>query len=162
MIWWCLSFALAAEPEVRFDDDGTVHASLRIDAPPEAVLAVVSDAPRMAKWSDDVLSFQPVGAAEGDCQQYEVKTKGLWNPLTYVSKRCRTADGFHETLVRSDSFSVIDSRWVITPAEGGTQVQFAGDLELSMSVPKALLKGARSKSIAHTLRTLRDTVTGQE
>lgn len=161
-MWWWMVVAWAAEPTVQFDDDGRLKAHVEIAAPADAVIAVLADAPRVAKWSDDVLGMEPVGAPSDDCQDYEVKTKGLWNPLTYVSRRCRTATGFRDQLVRSESFSVLESTWTVRPTDAGSEVHYEGALELSFPVPKRLLRGARRSSIVETLARLEAAATGTE
>jgi len=161
MLWWVFGAALAAEPQVSIGDDGLLHGAMVIEAPPEAVLAVLEDAERMAGWSKDVLAFDPVGEPAGGCQVYAGKTRGLWSPLTYKTKRCRTTEGFRDTLVESDSFSVMSSEWKVRARGDHTAVDYTGDLELSFPVPKKMLSTTRIKSMTQTFTKLDEAARAQ-
>ena len=116
-----------------------------------------SAAKRMASSSPEVLAFEPEGEPAGGCQVYAVKTKGLWSPLTYRSKRCRTTTGYRDTLIESDAFKTMTSEWTVTAAgEGATKIAFVGDLELSFPVPKKLLSSSRVKGMQNTLTKLQE------
>lgn len=155
-LWMMVATALGAEPQVAFQDDGLLHASMTVDAPAEAVLKILEDAARMGRWSKDVLAMDAVGEPAGGCQVYAVKTKGLWNPMTYTQKRCRTAEGYRDQLVESDSFKRVESEWTVVSHGDQTEVRYVGDLELSMPVPKRMLQGARLKAMTQTMTRLRD------
>jgi len=157
-MWFMMSMALAGEPQVAFRDDGLLHGTVEVAASADAVRAVLDDAVRMARWSPDVIAYEAVGEPAGGCQVYAAKTKGMWKPLTYTSKRCRTTEGYRDNLVESDSFQVMTGEWTLTPVESGTRIDFVGDLELSLPVPKRLLSGARVKGLTLTLTKLGEAV----
>ena len=136
------------------DDEGVVHGSVEIAAPAEAVHAVLSDAPRMAGWSPEVLSMAATGASSGGCQDYEVKTKGLWSPLTYVVRRCRKGEGYSERLVASEDFTKVHSDWNVVPIEGGVRVDYVGSVEVGLPVPKSMLHKAQLNSMITTMTRL--------
>lgn len=157
VLWATLS---GAEPTVAFDEAGMLRASTVIAASPDAVKAVLGDAPRVAKWSPEVLSMTPVGAASGACRDFEVTTKGLWNPLSYVVRRCTTDAGFSDRLVSSDDFTRVQADWTVTAVPEGARVDYVGTVDVDLPVPRAALRKAQTGSMTMTLTRLVAEVAG--
>ncbi len=153
-MWAWILAAWAAEPSVAFGDDGLLKASMEIGAPADAVRAVLADAPRVARWSPDVLGMDAVSPVDGECRDFKLTTKGLWNPLSYVIRRCATAGGFSERLVSSETFTRVQADWTITPTAAGCRVDYLGGVEVNLPVPKAMLQKAQTSSMASTLKRL--------
>ncbi len=145
--------ASAAPPEVSSEDDGTVVGHVVIDAPADAVRAVLGDPVRTGDLSPDVLSVENVGG-EGDCHDLKTETRGLWRSLTYRSRRCPTAEGWHETLLEPGDFSELASTWRVETHEGGTEVTLRVQTDVNLPVPQGVLRRHERRNVLEILGNL--------
>lgn len=146
--------AWAGTAEVAFGDDGVLKGRVEISAPAERVHAILDQTAMVAKWSSDVLEMTPTGPATEGCQDFDVKTRGLWRPLTYVVRRCRKGGSYTDRLVRSEDFNAVTSDWTITSTGDTTVVTYAGTVDVNLSVPAALLRKAQQSSMQGILERL--------
>jgi hypothetical protein len=123
---WLVLFAgaHAAEPPAispGLDSDGFWSGSIVVPATPAEVAALVEDPIQSARYSPDIETTAYV--ARGVCDTLRAALSGAI-PVTYDYKRCRTSNGWHETLLSSELLSVYEVKWSFSPAPGGTQVDY--------------------------------------
>lgn len=121
--------ALADEPSVAVDDDGTVKVSMLISASEVNIREVLQDIEgELADLSPDVLSVEIV--KDGRCQEIARSTRGLFRPFRFRSLRCPTAHGWHESLIESGDFSAYFTDWSVIETDAGTEVVYTVHTEL--------------------------------
>jgi hypothetical protein len=141
--------ALAAEPEVRAHADGAVTGELFVAAPADRVRALIDGPVVQGDLSPDVYSV--VATPDGPCRQLVTSTRGLWSPLQVRSRWCPSADGFTETLVQSEDFSVYSNQWTVTPANGGSQVALRVHASPNLPVPQSVITENTRRSVGALL-----------
>lgn len=149
-MWWIAAIALAAEPDVRVEPDGTVVATVVVAAQPTAVRALLADGVDATRLSPDVYGVQATPA--GDCQVLDKETRGVFRPFHLRTRRCPTAAGWTETLVGSDDFTAFRSSVEVAPAGDATRVTYRVRTSLAIPVPQAAL----NRSVSDSARVLLD------
>ena len=151
-MWWTL-FALAAAPAVVVESDGTVVATVVLDASEAEVRALLADSVAAARLSADVL--EATASTHGRCEQMEISTRGFLRPLTVVTLRCPTADGWRETLLRSDDFTRYVTEWRISTVVGGTRVEHRVNVGVDLPVPEAAVRQGLLDAVVAKVDALR-------
>lgn len=156
------AFAGSSEPSTpTVAADDTVTTDVVVSASPAQVRSALSDPRAAATLSDGVTSVSVLGK-DGPCDLVEVTCKGVTSPLVYVARRCPTADGFTETLVRSDDFDAHSAQWHLEPvAGGGTRITFELRTEPDLPLPRRIIQAAVQSSAVETVRNLVRRVTGR-
>lgn len=158
-LWF--SHAFAGEPSTPVvAGESTVTTDVIIAADCATVRAALADPITASHLSGDVLDAKVLGK-EGDCSLVQMTTRGLSSPLTYVTRRCPTPDGFRETLVRTDDFDSQSSSWRLAAVSGGTQVTLEVRSEPRLPIPQRLINAAVGSSAVQTLKNLVQRVTGR-
>jgi hypothetical protein len=93
-----------------------------------------------------------------DCDELVTKTRGLFRPLRYRSRRCRTADGYRDRLVESEDFSAYETTWALREVDGGTEVTVRVHTEVNLPVPKSAVEKRSRKSVGEMLEALADKI----
>ncbi len=159
MLIFSLASALAAEPTVTTQADGTVVARMEVAASAEAIRAILSDSEASVRLSADVLSVD--AALKGKCSEMTVQTKGAWNPLEYKALRCPTANGWRTSLIESDDFSALEVEWKLDPSCSDlTTVEYRVRTDVDIVAPKALVQQGVRRSARDTLKELLRKVLG--
>lgn len=122
-----LTAALAASPTVTTDAH-VVHADLHLDAPADAVLALLADPTQVALLSPDVRSARSTAA--GACDNVVYRTTGLLQPYEATVERCVTEGGWTEHLVASEVFTAWDVAWTVADEADGTHLRVAVRVDL--------------------------------
>lgn len=151
-MWWLVSLALASDPTVRVEPDGTVVATVTLAAPEERVRAVLADGVGTSRLSPELLSVSTT--KEGACEVMSKKTRGMLSPFHLRTRRCPTASGWSEILVESDDFRSFASTFELAPAPGGTLVTYRVRTELAMPVPGGMLQRALADASSTVLANL--------
>lgn len=153
---WLLVAAtgFAAEPEVEVvvADDGTVRAEVVVPHTIAEVRAVVDDPEASAGLVPEILSIEVTPGEP--CQEVATRSRGLFRPLTYTARRCPTADGWTQVLVRSDDFDDYWSQWTVEPMGEQTRVTFQIRSDPKLPVPRSLVQKGTRESAAHTIENL--------
>jgi carbon monoxide dehydrogenase subunit G len=144
--------AFAADPAVTVWPDGTVAATVVVDAPEAQVRAALADSAACARLSPDVLSVHV--AKQGRCDEISRETRGMFRPFHMLVRRCPTPTGWSESLVQSDDFSSFSSDWSVAPSAEGTTVTYSVKTELAMPVPEAMLRRSLSSAAKTVLLNL--------
>jgi hypothetical protein len=152
--------ALASDPApvVATGDDGTVTATIHLEAAPDQVRTALADPVAAAHLTPEVLDIHAL-PTDGGCVLMDVQTTGLWNPMCYRARRCPTASGWRVDLVSSDSFESMHSEWKLVPSASGTDVTLTVHSEIG-SIPDALVEKGTEKSLKNTLLALVKQVAG--
>jgi carbon monoxide dehydrogenase subunit G len=149
--------AFAADPQVSVDEGGHVVGTVVIPATQEQVRGVLDDPVQCAELSPDVYSVARVDRRD-DCDELVTKTRGLFRPLRYRSRRCRTADGYRDRLVESEDFSAYETTWALREVDGGTEVTVRVHTEVNLPVPKSAVEKRSRKSVGEMLEALADKI----
>ena len=151
LVW--LSLALADEPVVQVNADGTINARMVMEAEEAAVRAALSNGASAARLSPDSLSSQSTRV--GACEEVSSQVRGLFSPFALRTRRCPTASGYREQLVSSDGLSAYDSTWEIREdSPGRTQVAIRMRTEISLPVPSGLAQSHQARSLKDVLKAL--------
>jgi hypothetical protein len=153
MLWAYLALALssaamAAEPEVAVEKDGTVEVRLTVDASTSDIRLVLADTDGVySKLNADI--YKTEAKKTGTCEEVQRQTRGVWRPFNFRSLRCPTKAGFTETLIDSPDLAGYDSTWELKSTQDGTEIIYrvrtqlnSGILPMAM-VQKGTLAGAK-------------------
>lgn len=158
-LWTSPSFA--ADPSApTVAGENVVTTGVMVAADAATVRAALADPVTACRLNGDVLDAKVIGK-EGNCSLVQVTTRGLSTPLTYVTRRCPTADGYAETMVRSDDFDNQSSTWHVSSVSGGAQVTLQVRSEPRLPVPQRMINAAVGTSVVQTLKNLVQRVTGR-
>lgn len=146
------SSAQASDPEVNVQQSGAVRAEVTLPAAEEQIRSILGDPEEAADLSPDVISV--VATPSGECFELKTRSRGLFRPLVFESRRCPTSEGWHEVLVSSDDFTAFDGEWTLNSVEGGTQVIYVLSTETNLPVPDAVVRQNVSRSLQKLLDNL--------
>ena len=155
MVWVLALVAIAAEPEVSVDGDHVVRGRMVVQAPKSVVDAVLDDPTRVAAIDDSGVQVT-VKADEGRCK---VVHTAIAHPLAsaeYVSRACRTDDGWQHELVESRSIKAYEAEWTTEETDAGTEVTYAVKTETRLPVPQFVVDRQSRSAVARVLSRLRD------
>lgn len=146
-----IAAALAVEPSVAQQSDGTIVARVVVAAPPDAVRAVLADPVACGKLAPEVLSV--TSTAAGQCAMIDSSSRGAWSPLHWRSLRCPTPTGWRYDLVSSTDFEAMHTEWSVTDGlNGTTNVELRTHTELHLTgVPDAVISQGMLSSAKETL-----------
>jgi hypothetical protein len=142
--------ASAAEPVTSIAADGTVTGEVVVPESEALVLALLDDPANTDRLSGDIVSSS--AEPDGDCTRVDRSVRGMWNPLRFVVRRCRTATGYSERLVESTDFDRHETEWEVSAVEGGTRVRYQVRSEPNLPVPRALVRSRTRSAIDDLLR----------
>lgn len=151
-MWWLVGVALASDPAVHVDPDGTVVAVVTVSATVDAVRAALSDGERVARMSPDLYAVS--ATSDGRCEVMTKEVRGLLRPFHLRTRRCPTASGFTEVLVDSEDFRSYASSFDVAPSDGGAVVTMRTRTELAALVPASLVQRALSDASVTVLQKL--------
>jgi hypothetical protein len=107
--------------------------------------------------SAKLVSVEP----DGDCERLSYRTPGLFTSMTYIARRCPTADGWVETLVSGDSFEDNTSSMRLRSVDGGTEVDFRIRVRLrNIPVGQGIIDAQIAQSIKRAVERLEERVSG--
>ncbi|MCO4743915.1 MAG: hypothetical protein KC912_03940 [Proteobacteria bacterium] len=144
------SSAFAAEPVVASQSDGTVVGSVVLNVTPEEAMDMLGDAELARSINPDVVSLQTLGSS-GPCTDLDISTRGMWRPLKMKARRCRTTDGFRETLIESADFDAQEATWTVSEHPEGALLEYSLKSEPNLPVPRALIQDNMRKSVKEML-----------
>ena len=130
--------ALAQQPELSTNDDGTVEVTLRVSTGEEQVRAAMADPEASCRLTPDILSVEVI--QKGPCQELHIETRGLNRPLSYSSLRCPTPHGWQEVLIESDDFESMTSEWLFFSEGNGTRIVYRIATSVNLPVPDFLIR----------------------
>lgn len=146
-----IAAALAADPAVTQEGDGTIIVRVDVAASPAAVRAVLADPVACGQLSPEVLSVSSTAA--GKCTMVDTSARGAWSPIHWRSLRCPTADGWRYDLVSSDDIESLHAEWSVTDAANGdASVEYRFNTQIHLTgVPDTLVRQGMIKSAKDTL-----------
>lgn len=150
--------ALAGEPDLVWEDDGTLRATVVFDAPIAKVKALLADPKKSVALSPDVKSVDI--APKGECHQLTVTTTGVTDPFQYVSLRCPTADGVKDEMISSEDYEVQWAVWTLTAQGDKTQGVLRSRTKLKMWVPERFVRGGIKKGVKRTIAAMQENLSG--
>lgn len=142
--------AFAAEPVVSSQSDGTVIGSVVLDVSPEKAMEMLSDPELAATINPDVVALSTISTS-GDCTDLDISTRGMWRPLKMKSRRCRTKNGFSETLLESSDFNMQEATWTVSEHPDGSLLEYSLQSDVNLPVPRALIQDNMRRSVKEML-----------
>ena len=143
------------------------ESSIRIDAPPADVLAVVADLESYPEWADGITEVTVVETDQGGTPERArfVMASGPVKDSLLVQYSWDTADDGAGTvswsLVEPGAMtSVMDGAYVLTPDGAGTTVTYRLAVEVKIKMPGLLRRKAERTIIDSALNNLRARVEG--
>jgi hypothetical protein len=149
--------AAAAEPTKAAD--GSICMRVVIPASESDIRSEIDTATEANSLvgSAKLISAEP----DGNCERLTYQTPGLISSLTYVARRCPTADGWEETLVSSDDFADNQSSWRLREVEGGTEIDYRVRVRLNLPVGQSIVDAKIAQSIKRAIEQLEERVSGK-
>lgn len=141
-------------------DDGTVDVRMVMSVPLAAVQAFLARGVDTMSLGSDILSVS--SQPSGECEEMAVKTRGVFQPMSYTVRRCPVPGGWRSTLVRSEDFVRHDTEWLALAVEGGTEVRIRVRVQPRLPVPMFVIRKAVGNALAQTLETLNDKLQGEQ
>lgn len=142
--------ALAAEPTVSTEADGTVRGAVVLEMSPAEAMEALADPELARSINPDVVALQRLSTA-GDCTDLDISTRGMWRPLQMTARRCKTSNGFRETLLSSDDFTAQEATWTVTDHPDGALLEYTLKSEPNLPVPRALIQDNMKRSVKEML-----------
>lgn len=154
MIGWMLALgrAFAGEPTVVLDG-AVVRGSAFIAAPPEALLAALSDPSWEGMIAGDGTRALLKGTM-GSCQRVSYQTPNPVMDASYEVRRCPTADGWQMSLLSSPVLDSYRAQWRVVAEGAGSRVSFEVELSSSLWVPDSLVNSETVRSVEARLRAM--------
>ena len=150
-----LPLPAVAKPTVSVREQW-VSGTVELSTPYVEVMRLLEDPRNVGRWDGRGATITPRLA--GECGEVDVDTPSPIGRLRYTERRCRTADGWHSILLRSEDFDAYESRWVIQPREGGCSVLYELHTRPSVPVPGALLDRLTVRAVRRLLQSMSDTL----
>ncbi len=129
---------------------------LAFPAPEADVRAALADPIAAARFSPDISAVTYL--ERGVCSTLRAVTSGFAS-VSYVYRRCPTADGWHETLVSSDDLDAYEVRWGFAPRGTSTVVTYMVRIDPHLPAPDFLLARQMRSSISRIVSGLYRAVT---
>jgi hypothetical protein len=138
---WGTAARAAAPPTIEPTEhpDGGWQFDFVVPAPLSVVRAALADPIAASRFAPDILSVSYI--ARGACDTLHVETGVTFAPVSYDALRCPTADGFHETLVKSTTLSEYEGIWRLAPEGAGTHVSYHLRVAMAIPAPAFLVAG---------------------
>jgi hypothetical protein len=137
----------------KYADGEGVTAVAHVPASPETILKFIADGARAHKLAPTTIKAKSL-AKDGKCEKIHLTVRGLMSPFEIDTRRCRTAKGFHETMVSSEDFEAYDVEWTIQELGEGSLVSYRALNILSISVPQGMVVRESKKVMAKTMKNL--------
>jgi hypothetical protein len=137
------------------------ESNIRISAPPEQVMAVVTDFAAYPDWNDEVksveiLSLQP-GSGHPDEVAFELDAGVIKDQ--YVLKYDWVSDlELRWHLVRGEILKAMDGLYLMTPVDGGTDVSYRLVVDLKIPMIGLIKRKAERVIIDRALKGLKERV----
>ncbi|MQY15296.1 hypothetical protein SRB5_54750 [Streptomyces sp. RB5] len=110
--------------------------SITIDAPPEAVLAVIADFERYPEWAGEVKQAEVLETgADGRPAQVRMVLDGGGLKDDYTLSYTWTADEVRWTLVKAQLLRDLDGSYALKPLDGGKRTQVTYQLVVDLKIP---------------------------
>ena len=139
--------------------DGYIVAVARVPFAADTILDYMADGARAHRLAPTTVKAQKL-SGDGTCERLRLTVRGLFSPFVVDTRRCRTANGYHETMISSDDFEAYDVIWEIEPVGDDSMISFRAKNVLSISIPEGLQiresKKVMSKTVKNLAKALRD------
>ena len=125
--------------------------STTIAAAPDTVLAILLDFPRYPEWAKDLKSVEVLGVDDqGRATQVKFRAAGFGRSTSYTLTYDHSEPHVLAwVLSEGDIMRKLDGRYVLSPVEGGTQVDYELEVELVIPLP-GFIKNRSQGKIMHT------------
>lgn len=149
--------ALGVPSAPAISDDGTVSVSVVTSASMERVQAVLSDPAARLRMVPNVVRVDELGRYNG-CTDLRVTTDSMGSTYIYDTRSCKTADGWHETMIRSEDLDEVTTTWIVHPVSAGVEIRYISKVVTSFPAPTSLLSRLHASAMVKTLEKLVVTV----
>jgi len=139
--------------------DGYVIAVARVPFSADTVLDFMADGARAHRLAPTTFKAQRLGE-DGTCERLRLTVRGLFSPFKIDTRRCRTANGYRETMIASEDFEAYEVIWEVEPVGDDSLISFRAKNVLSISIPEALQIRESKKVMSKTLKNLAKALDG--
>jgi hypothetical protein len=157
---WILSPAVAAPAVVEVRADHSVVGTVALPITPERLRERLAD-PTWIASIDGGGTTVTVESRAGDCLTMESVSPSVVKTVRYRVERCRTATGFEENLVASDTFEAYRVRWTVEPAPEGALLRYDIATRTSLMVPQWLIDQQTQRGVQRMLDHLHAALSAQ-
>lgn len=145
--------AAAAEPKMEVTAAGTVRGAVFVAAPPDAVRALLLDAPaRLATIAG--AGTRATTAPDGVCVLEQTHVDHPIKAIDYLVRSCPTDSGLRSELVRSDDLARLTSVWTVVGATGGSTVTYELDAVPTFPLPGFVARASAKGGVSDALSAL--------
>jgi len=147
---WFLSPAAAAPAVVEVRADHSVVGTLTLPVTPERARERLADPVWIASIDGGGTTIT-VESRAGECLTMESVSPSVVKTVRYRVQRCKTATGFEETLVASDTFEAYRVQWTVEPSPGGALLRYEIATRTSLMVPQWLIDQQTQRGVQRML-----------
>ena len=148
---------LALDPGVptapQESDDGTLEVEVLAPSSLAQVRAALQDPIARNRLFPSVHDVK-VLRQDGACTDLQMTTTGVTSDFVYTMRSCQTAQGWKDTLIKSDDMDVMDATWQLTPTSSGVEVHYRLKVDLNLPIPHAMIAGRQGKDMVNALAHL--------
>lgn len=145
--------ALGVPSAPYFGSDGTVGVTVVTSAELHKVEAALSDPAARLRMVPNVVKVDELGRYNG-CVDLRVTTNGLGSTYVYDTRSCRTADGWRETMIRSEDLDDVTTTWVLHKVAQGVEIRYESRVVTGIPVPASVVSRLHASAMVETLEKL--------
>lgn len=145
--------ALGVVSDPTYTDNGTVSVKVTTTASWERVEAALSDPAARLRMVPNVVRVDPLGST-GGCTDLRVTTESMGGTYIYDTRSCRTADGWHETMIRSEDLEDVQTTWILHRVAAGVEVNYISRVVTRFPAPQSLVARAHASAMVKTMERL--------
>ena len=135
------------------------ESSIVIAADPTAIMAVIADLASYPQWSDGISTVEVLTTGEdGRPARARFQLSGVVRDTYELDYTWEGDHSVHWTLVRGDMLRSMDGAYDLTPAAGGTSVQYRLSVDLRIPMIGHLKRKAEKVIIETALKGLKQRV----
>jgi ribosome-associated toxin RatA of RatAB toxin-antitoxin module len=133
-----------------------VSETTSISAPPETVLAVITDLDAYPEWADGILEAEVLDAdGEGRPAHGRFRVDAKVAEVTYTLEYAYQGNDVSWTLTEGETISQLDGSYVLRDGGGSTDVVYTLEVDVDMPLPGFLKKRAARQILEQGLKGLK-------
>jgi hypothetical protein len=146
MIAVLTAVVFAATPTVVVQEDGTIVASVVVQAPVALARSRVSD-PVWVSRTDGGGTTVTVTGRDGPCLLLDMVTTNVVADIHYATRLCPTAEGVASTLRSADLFTAYATSWRVTPEGTGSRLEYRLFMQTNLLLPQSFIVASSQKGV---------------
>ena len=145
--------AMGVPTAPTYGDDGTVSVKVTTSASWEKVEAALADPAARLRMVPNVVRVDPLGLTNG-CTDLRVTTESMGGTYIYDTRSCKTSDGWHETMIRSEDLEDVQTTWILHRVSTGVEINYISRVVTNFPVPNSLIARTHASAMVKTLERL--------